>query len=906
MWWRADPQHSEPQHGGVLLDVFLQRLIPYKADVPGSAATASLRRDSHGSKARDLPGGRCIMEYQEGTEGGIQASRNAGSAPGEGQSPGYTCSICRRSFPFQSSLSQHMRKHPEARPYKCPYCNHRTSQKGQLKVHLRRHRLGSLGLSHEQEDNEEELTMCETWDAGISEGADGSTSPTKSTSACNKVLSGGTGIVGSKELLGENSVKEEPLLSHVEAHMKKHLATFEHGCYVCGRRFREAWFLRNHMKTHGQRGNGRAKPQNESELPATINGVPQAEVTFGRTSCLYELCFRCGNLFYDKDSLQIHSKVHSYGLSSINHQPEDQRAAGDQTEMPTAKRHLLEYLNLQPAEAEEKNPPKMNLGKRIPELDPVCSYQAWQLATKGRLAEALEGRGIGWEEVLADAEVVYDRGTGEYFPNKQEKRKRDLGSHGSGKRRSSGSHGHYHSGSENGHAPGDLTPDSMSDSEYQPPSRQGRRFSQTKAAECFECGKEFRTRQQMVLHARNHRREDSHNSHDSVGQVSQAERVESTSEADSVSESYPSPARSRTSSENTAQGRVGKRPQAAQHTEGRGPDKYGSPLMGGCPRGPPCGGAFPALKLKDSQWSPEAAVPPDSTQASCSDRPPTEDGISAAALDLSGSPRAARVPAGPPFSQRCSYCSYATHYPEVLWVHQCIAHKVKSITLVPSWVPRRLNKVPPGGLVSWRRTGPPPSLEGKECPALPQTRTVRTRPPSQDKPVTSQGKVAPRGTLPRAAPPQLLTVSPRRGAGATSRHLLPQEALGFVLSSKHSLADHASSRRSPILSAQFSTGIRGSDVTKPQSGTLRAYSPLHSDTNREPTRHASVDVLCSLKSRHAQELATVYPQWGSASPLLVHAAGLESNRLSLPEAPPALTEAPTQGRDRTVAFRKGP
>lgn len=70
--------------------------------------------------------------------------------------------------------------------------------------------------------------------------------------------------------------------------------------------------------------------------------------------------------------------------------------------------------------SEEKSP-----GRRIPELDPICSYQAWQLVTKGRLVEVTE-KCLGWEERLADAEVAYDTEKGEYVPLKQEKKRKQI------------------------------------------------------------------------------------------------------------------------------------------------------------------------------------------------------------------------------------------------------------------------------------------------------------------------------------------------------------------------------------------------------------------------------------------------------------------------------------------------
>lgn len=80
---------------------------------------------------------------------------------------------------------------------------------------------------------------------------------------------------------------------------------------------------------------------------------------------------------------------------------------------------------------------------------------------------------------------------------------------------------------------------------------------------------------------------------------------------------------------------------------------------------------------------------------------------------------------------QCLYCSHKTNYPEVLWIHQRVAHKVNgNSSVAPKWAPCiNTLKSLKAGASQWRRTGPPPFLEGKDCPALPTPRTQRTQPP---------------------------------------------------------------------------------------------------------------------------------------------------------------------------------
>lgn len=514
----------------------------------------------------------------------------------------YDCNICGRSFPFLSSLSQHMRRHTGVRPYKCPYCDHRASQKGNLKVHIRSHKLGTLSSHHSNDDEEgggeEEMS--------VSEGLDGGTSPTKSSSACNRMLNGdvveesrrkvpGRSMKREKSfpgqrpyccrLCGYEALREDQLLSHIEkvhitadteeetpvkeeavgeadalqpqsdgtfpcetcgqvftqawflkSHMKKHAGILDHCCRICGRRFREAWFLKSHMKTHNTKSRSRSKADT-SEHPVTINDVAQdPDIVTSSVTSLYQMCSKCGNLFHNKESLRAHEKVHSLSFGR-----KSQSRLSDDEDSPAAKRRYLDYLNLKPVEEktldEEEELEKKMLGQRIPELDPVCSYQAWQLATKGRVVEPMEpgfktsyGGGSMGEEALVGAAVVFEKESSRYVLQGQEKRS-------SGRRSSSGL--------GNQTSSGDRTPESLSDSEYRPSSRQDRRRSthsqaSSKSNECFECGKVFRSRHQMIVHQRVHRKDGSRTSMEDKERSARDDRWGSTSEPESGSPSRPS------------------------------------------------------------------------------------------------------------------------------------------------------------------------------------------------------------------------------------------------------------------------------------------------------------------------------------------------------------------------------
>lgn len=366
----------------------------------------------------------------------------------------HTCGVCGRSFPLLSSLSQHMRRHTREKPYKCPYCEHRTAQKGSLKAHIRSHKLGLL--SHNLSDKEGDGDEGQKEDADITDPPEINSPPEKAPNINGKIKKKTT----KKKVKGKATIEVNdggddgsfscticgqvfPQVLLLKSHMKRHRGSQDHGCRICGRRFRQAWFLQSHMRIHRVKAQLRGSKSNEP--PATINGIPQDPASLMNEECLYELCAGCGNFFFDRKTLQMHEKLHKQNHTRTQMQnpaQEDMKSC----DVHNAKRQFLESLNLTSAGPKER-PVKEKLGSRIPELDPICSYQSWQLATRGRLVEATE-KCLGWEERLADAEVAYDTEKGEYVPLKHEKKRKPNDTSSSNLKKKKGDTGLDHKGGD--------------------------------------------------------------------------------------------------------------------------------------------------------------------------------------------------------------------------------------------------------------------------------------------------------------------------------------------------------------------------------------------------------------------------------------------------------------------------
>ncbi|XP_006881820.1 PREDICTED: zinc finger protein 217 [Elephantulus edwardii] len=275
----------------------------------------------------------------------------------------------------------------------------------------------------------------------------------------------------------------------LDVHMKRHKDSFTYWCHVCGRRFKEPWFLKNHMRTHSGKTGARGKLQPGLDGPATINEVvvQEAAVADGSASSPYKICMVCGFFFPDKESLMEHSRVHAKESPSAADWPpaEDQGLSQAQ---------FLQLHNLRPSASSEvtKKPAKW-----IPQLDSFTTYQAWQLATKGKVAMC-----------LGDIKEPGQEGSTDNDDSSSDKE--ELGeiwsatkNHPEGSGKSKTSKGGCAGLSQEKARAGEASAAAAAGGDADPKLS----ANKEKPTHCAECGKAFRTYHQLVLHSRVHKKD---------------------------------------------------------------------------------------------------------------------------------------------------------------------------------------------------------------------------------------------------------------------------------------------------------------------------------------------------------------------------------------------------------------
>ncbi|KAK7899012.1 hypothetical protein WMY93_019865 [Mugilogobius chulae] len=784
--------------------------------------------------------------------------------PEEEGSSGHTCGVCGRSFPLLSSLSQHMRRHTREKPYKCPYCEHRTAQKGSLKAHIRSHKLGLLiqSSSDKEGDGDQEVkdNTPESPDPPeIDKMADKKhnvNGKVKKKAAKKKVKSQDTDGNDSEPFTCTICGQVFPQVLLLKTHMKRHRSVQDHGCKICGRRFRQAWFLQSHMRIHRVK----AQMKGGKDVPATINGVPQDPVSLINDECLYELCASCGNFFDDLKTLQEHEKLHWL------------------------------YQTQEKGNTDEKRE-----GKRIVELDPVCSYQSWQLATRGRLAEVTE-RCLGWEERLADAEVVYDMEKGEYIPIKQDKKRKQT--------------------------------ENTSSSVKKKKTETG--LCSNKPLDKKIC------QDRILLNGLGH----------AFYEALQAKKVKDThssAKANIKSQEHEDekPIFCEHCDFHTADASLLRSHLLKTHQDVLAPKQTSSKSS----RYMDYLRTRSAL-LSQSYWNPYTYTP-----VQGSSEPHNVKTEKSQSSDIKGEPgmllnlsvvegnAITSVKSEGLVKNQCPYCSHTSNYPEVMWIHQRVAHRVDgSSTMAPKWAPCPISfKSFKSSSTPWRRTGPPPFLEGKDCPALPTPRTQRTQAPrstanssgrsstssnssskhsgpksqptvpkpksahpKDSRSVDDTGRVAPqkssliggnKGTTSSGTVGQSKSTSSAQSSPKHKSHRvkgnLPQEGLGFMLARNHHSSTSSNSNR---LQPQRqlcdpTSGLKGHDLWAALNmwglhGSKAYLDPLlFAQGKGESTGQMPMDIniLSLLKNYSPHDLAALYQHWGFVDPRLDPQAMLQLN-----------------------------
>ncbi|CAN2389860.1 Zinc finger protein 217 [Pristimantis euphronides] len=278
----------------------------------------------------------------------------------------------------------------------------------------------------------------------------------------------------------------------LESHMKKHKDTFIYSCDICGRRFKEPWFLKNHKRTHSSRTGWKNK-QAAMETPVTINEVVQEQVDRNMTSA-YKLCMVCGFIFPNKAALLDHSKIHTKEAgtskeSVTSEEPEN-----------VSKEDFLNFLQLKPSkpQAEKLETSRKSIG----ELDPFNTYQAWQLATKGKVALGISGVKEPLLEVNLEMDSDKDEISGAWNTDKMSQSVRSNET--------------------------DTTKDDdcagsaqdLEEPEKPNPEEETKVGSKREKAPCCpDCGRLFKTYHQLVLHARVHKKDRSDSESSTTGSM---------------------------------------------------------------------------------------------------------------------------------------------------------------------------------------------------------------------------------------------------------------------------------------------------------------------------------------------------------------------------------------------------
>ncbi|XP_063385399.1 zinc finger protein 501-like [Cydia fagiglandana] len=193
-----------------------------------------------------------------------------------------TCKVCGRVCASQSALLIHTRVHSGERPYQCPSCDKKYSDRGGLKRHIERNHFGKM---------RERKFMCEN---------------------CGKAFYTKTDVaVHMRTHTGETPYacticpSKFTQSSAMLRHMKTHSSEKSHGCESCGKMFGTKEKLKRHFMSHSNEKlyscslcNSPFKYKNNLKKHLRLHSEPNRFV-----------CNYCGRTFNVKGNLKLHIKT---------------------------------------------------------------------------------------------------------------------------------------------------------------------------------------------------------------------------------------------------------------------------------------------------------------------------------------------------------------------------------------------------------------------------------------------------------------------------------------------------------------------------------------------------------------------------------------------------------------------
>lgn len=155
--------------------------------------------------------------------------------------PTFRCHACKGKFRTASELARHVRILHN--PYKCTLCPFSASQEESLASHLQECHpspdIPSLPTAFNSRP------VIATPDTPVPTPTH-TPAPTPSTPSAATVAAASSLPAFRCETCGQRFTQSWFL----KGHMRKHKDSLDHKCQVCGRGFKEPWFLKNHMKVH--------------------------------------------------------------------------------------------------------------------------------------------------------------------------------------------------------------------------------------------------------------------------------------------------------------------------------------------------------------------------------------------------------------------------------------------------------------------------------------------------------------------------------------------------------------------------------------------------------------------------------------------------------------------------------